>query len=84
MTSLMQFFGCSLNKIAKLRLHEKENSMRRSAFDLVVSELIASLLPSDEAETLIQARQKIVSIDDSQSDLMCTYIWHPLVTKNPC
>lgn len=52
MTSLMQFFGNSLNKIAKLRLHEKENSMRRNALDLVVSAFKASLLLSDETETV--------------------------------
>lgn len=58
MTSLMQFFGSSLNKIAKLRLHEKANSIRRNALVRVVSAFKASLLLSDETETIFERKSK--------------------------
>lgn len=46
MTSLMQYFGKSLNKMSKLRLHEKANSVCRKALCLVVDVLADS--SSDE------------------------------------
>lgn len=58
MTSLMQFFGDSLNNMAKLRLHEKENSIRRNTLVRVVSAFKALLLLSDETETIIHPKRK--------------------------
>lgn len=48
MTSLMQYFGKSLNKISTLRLHEKANRTCRRALGFVVDILADS--PSDETE----------------------------------
>lgn len=42
MTSLMQYFGKSLDKISKLRRHENANRIRRRAFGLAVEILAAS------------------------------------------
>lgn len=36
MTSMMQYFGKSLNNISKFRRHEKANKIRRRIFELVV------------------------------------------------
>lgn len=82
MTSLMQFFGCSLNKIAKFRRHEKENSMRRNAFDLAVSELKVPLLLPDDAETLIDIMQ-IYKMYSVFRLMLCAYTWRLSMTKNP-
>lgn len=54
MTSLMQFFGKSLNKISKFRLQEKANSTRRRTLALDDEKLTDSpFVDDDDDETEI-------------------------------